>query len=212
MRRIGLASLVTLLMLASVAVFTASPVVAAEVTFQDDFSNPTRGWASLSTPDYYANYGHGGFLLYIRAANTSLHSTAPIKETITDARVEADVIKGAGPDDAAFGVTCRVQDFDNFYYFNISAGGRYELVKAVKGEFHRLYMEKAQPSSAIKQGNTTNRLRLDCVGNRLTGYINGMQVITVTDDQFSSGDVGIKAEAFDNGDINVRFDNFSLNK
>ena len=40
-----------------------------------------------------------------------------------DLRIEVDVSKQNGPDDNAFGVLCRYQDPENFYYFLISSDG-----------------------------------------------------------------------------------------
>lgn len=198
---------VLVLLVASVLLVMASPVAAATPIFQDDFSHPSSGWKPFDSNEATANYRQGGFDFSVKAANWGVIATAPV-DPRGDVVVEADATLLSGPQDSAFGLVCRVVDFSNYYYFNISADGRYELVKVVNDESHQLYMTKAQPSWLIEQGAKTNRLRMDCIGDRITVYINDQPVFTAYDSQFTSGEVGFKVETFDQGDANVRFDNF----
>ena len=67
-------------------------------------------------------------------------------------------------------------------------------------------------SEAINQGNATNRLRADCIGQTLTLYVNDQQVFQTSDSQFSSGDVGLIAGTFDVAGTDIHFDNFVVRK
>ena len=60
----------------------------------------------------------------------------------------------------------------------------------------------------INQGASTNHIEGDCIGNTLTLYVNGTLLMTATDSSFSSGDVGLIAQAFSTGGVDMLFHNF----
>jgi len=64
-----------------------------------------------------------------------------------------------------------------------------------------------QASDAIQVG-TMNHLRADCIGDKLTFYINFTEVASATDPDFSSGDAGLVAGSFTEPGVDVLFDNF----
>ena len=61
---------------------------------------------------------------------------------------------------------------------------------------------------AIHGGNATNHITAECIGNRLTLSANGTELFSVTDDSHTSGDVGLIATTYEEGGIDIRFDNF----
>ena len=63
-------------------------------------------------------------------------------------------------------------------------------------------------SEKIQQGNELNVISADCIGSTLALYVNGTQLISVKDDSFSSGDVGLIAGTFDTPGTDIHFDNF----
>ena len=63
-------------------------------------------------------------------------------------------------------------------------------------------------SDSIHKGKTSNLLRAECVGKSLTLYVNGLVVKQVEDSDFSAGDVGLTAAAFNLAGTDIRFDNF----
>jgi len=68
------------------------------------------------------------------------------------------------------------------------------------------------PDDAIKQGNSTNRIKADCVGSHLVLHTNGTQLADVQDATFSSGDVGLIAGTFAEPGTDIHFDNFVVKK
>ncbi len=70
-----------------------------------------------------------------------------------------------------------------------------------------LGQSEMQTSDAIQAG-TMNHLRADCIGDKLTFYINFTEVASATDSDFPSGDVGVLAGAFSEPGVDVLFDNF----
>jgi hypothetical protein len=65
-----------------------------------------------------------------------------------------------------------------------------------------------QASDNIKKGVAVNHLRADCVGNTLTFYVNGFQLVSVQDPRLTSGDIGLLAGTFAQPNVDVIFDNF----
>jgi hypothetical protein len=64
----------------------------------------------------------------------------------------------------------------------------------------------------IAQGNAVNQLRADCVGNRLSLYVNQQKFAEVEDSDFTIGDVGLMTGAYQTPGVEVHFDNFYVIK
>ncbi|TLN09546.1 DUF1080 domain-containing protein [bacterium] len=129
-------------------------------------------------------------------------------KTFGDVRVEVDAWKADGPDgDAA--ILCRYQDESNFYLLGITTDGYYGITKLKDGEDTLLGSDVLESSSLIKTGaGETNHLRVDCVGDHLTLYVNGQVLADVTDADFTNGDVGLAGGTYDVAGSDMRFDNF----
>jgi ABC-type sugar transport system ATPase subunit len=65
-------------------------------------------------------------------------------------------------------------------------------------------------TSHILQDMGRNHLRLDCMGTRLTGSVNGQIITSAEDADFSSGKVGLVAGTFDNPGVAAAFDDFAI--
>ena len=125
-----------------------------------------------------------------------------------------DATKIGGPDDNAFGVQCRYQDVDNFYFFYISSDG-YAGIGINKAGTKTIISSSdgnMVSDSNINQGAATNHLRADCIGSTLTLYVNGTQIATATDSTFTGGDVGLMAATFSVGGADILFTNFFVYK
>lgn len=182
---------------------------AATVLFQDDFSNPDSGWDRVNVKDGMTDYTENGtYRILVNLPNTDVWSNPGL--TFTDVRIEVDATKVGGPDDNDFGVQCRYQDADNFYFFIISSDGYYAIGKVKNGEQTLLSGESMDYSDAVLQGAATNHLRADCVGSYLAFYVNGTPLATVEDSDFTQGDVGLMAGTFDTPGTDILFDNFTV--
>jgi hypothetical protein len=178
-----------------------------QVLFQDDFSDSNSGWPSASDADKTANYSADGKYV-IEAITTQQDVWAHPGKSFNDVSVEVDATKTGGPDNNGFGVVCRFQDNDNFYYFMVSSDGYQVIGKYQGGQNQYLSAEKMQPTTAITAGTATNHVRGDCQGSTLTLYANGQQLSSITDTSFTSGDVGLIVGTFDEPNVGVTFDNF----
>jgi pectate lyase len=183
------------------------------VLFKDDFSNVNSGW-DRSTNEYgTTDYENGSYRINIIQTDSFFFAN-PYKTFQNDVRIEVDATKAAGPDDNAFGVQCRYQDVDNYYYFYISSDG-YTGIGIDKAKTKTIISSSdgnLVSDSSIVQGAATNHLRADCVGSNLTLYVNGTQVASATDSTFTKGDVGLIAKTFTVAGTDITFDNFFVYK
>ena len=181
------------------------------VQFQDDFSNPGSGWGIHQGSSGSTDYSNGSFRIKVTKAS-SLVWTNPNQPLQNDISINVEATKAGGPDDNEFGVICRYQDSDNFYYLFITSDGYAGIAMFKNNEETLLTGDALISSDAIKQGTVTNSIRADCAGSRLTLYANNQQIASVTDSSFSSGDVGLIAAANKTPGVDILFDNFIVFK
>ncbi len=214
MKRIGL----MLLVLATVSMACAfggggsdeNVVLNNGILFQDDFSDVDSGWDRASSENAVTDYQNGAYHIAISANNYGAW-TNPYR-AFGDVSVAVDTSLIGGSDDNAFGIICRYADIDNFYIGMISSDGYYGFSQRNEGDLEFLNMESMQFSDAIKLDGANNTLRMDCVGNTLTLYVNGQFLGETFDSRLGSGDVGLYAKTFDVSSTEVQFDNFVVSE
>jgi hypothetical protein len=176
------------------------------ILFQDDFSDPSSGWNRVTATKGETDYADGVYRIYVEEPNMDIWAKPDLY--FNDVRIEVDAIKVGGDRDNRFGIICRAMDPNSVYTFVISSDGYYGVGK-IKGEQYTLIgMDALQRSDAIQQGSTFNHIRVDCIGDRLTLFVNGQQLIQVQDAEFVEGDVGLIAGTYDVPGTDIRFDNF----
>lgn len=178
------------------------------VLFQDDFSRPESGWDHYRDEQYISDYKNGEYELEILQSNILAWATPGL--SFNDSHIMVEATRRQGPADNAFGLMCRYQDPDNFYFFLISSDGFAGIGIRRDGERQLLSDEHMLPSDSIRAGYATNRILARCVGSNLELYINGEFVTSVEDDTWSSGDVGLIAGSYETGGVVIEFDNFSV--
>ncbi len=180
------------------------------VLYFDDFSDPSSGWPSGETADGQMEYMDGQYQVSVAQPSFDLWTVSG--ETYTDVQVEVDATPLMGSSMNRFGLLCRYQGTEDFYFFIVTGDGYYAIGKVRDGERVLLGQEMLNFSDAILQFNTQNHLRFDCAGDTLTGYVNSRALATVRDSDFASGDAGILAGTFEQGGVDVVFDNFVVYK
>jgi hypothetical protein len=178
--------------------------------YQDDFSDPGSGWPKMSGTNGAMGYNEGVFRMLVQSPQYDLQAVSG--QTYGDAQIEVDATLKSGPLYNRFGLICRYQDMNAFYFFAVSSDGYYAIGKLNNGVTSLLGQEMMAYSAFILKGNNTNHMRFDCVGNTLTGYVNGQTLAIAQDDDFSSGDAGLMSGSFDEGGVIMSFDNFVVIK
>lgn len=185
-----------------------SRALTGDVLFEEDFSTRENPWTHLMNEGGVMDYNAGGFRFYIREPNVNYWTTAG--QNFADARVEVDALQYSGPQENRLGVICRHHDDHNFYFFVISTDGYYAIGKVKDGVQSLLGQNTMRYASAIQTGVAINHLRAECQGTTLRLYVNDSPVALVDDEDFTDGDVGLLAGTFDEGELDVLFDDFKV--
>lgn len=116
-------------------------------------------------------------------------------------------------DDGTFGVVCRWVFDDkgtsrDYYSFTIAPNG----YAAIGTSRDILWQTTKEPVDAIDQGTgARNELRAECIGDRLSLYVNDELVKTVIDDSIARGDVGVVLENYGKRrTITAKLDDFAV--
>lgn len=189
----------------------AATLQSGDILFKDDFSNKNSGWGLWNRDGALVEYHpSGGLRILVTESQYDFWSVTGRK--FLDVQIEVDATMIGGPQDNDFGIICRYQDESNFYMMVISSDGYYGIAKMKDGQYRMIGAEQLQYSTAIAQGQSVNRLRGDCVGERLVLYVNDQKLMETTDADFSGGDVGLLAGAYDEPNVDILFDNFVVKK
>lgn len=181
------------------------------VLFQDDFSNTASGWKNHNDSPFGSRYYvDGGYRIKVNSIHSLIVSTPGL--SLSDTYIYVNATKHAGPDDDNYGILCRWRDNNNFYFMVISSDGYYGIGKLSNGHQTLIGKDKMLPSEVINQGLSSNHLRVDCVGDSLSLYVNGEHLISVIDTDFTYGDVGLLAGTFGEPGTDILFSNFSVIK
>ncbi len=210
MKRMSLFILMILLTACQSAFITDLLTQSGQALYHDDFSDPTDGWPEASDAIGSLGYSKGAYRVVVNSAGYDLWAVS--RQSYGDVQVEVDTARLAGTSDNRFGLICRYQDVENFYVFIISSDGYYATAIIRDGTSSLLGQEMMAYNAAIIHGDGPNHIRFDCIGNALTGYVNGQRVAVANDSTFTTGDAGLLAGAFDEGGVEISFDNFMVLK
>jgi len=178
--------------------------------FWDDFSDQSGNWPQESDSNGSMGYINSAYHISVKSTGYELWSFSG--HAYVDARVEADATRLAGPVQNLFGLICRARDNDNYYFFVISSDGYYAIGKIKANQLTLIGQKMMSYSPDILTGNGPNHLRFDCVGQTLTGYVNGQAVAITNDADFPDGDAGLLAGSIDTAGVDISFDNFVVIK
>lgn len=179
-----------------------------QILFYDDFTDRANGWTVNRGETGESLYYEGRYRITVDAANYDLWSNPG--KSYRDVKIEVDTSKQAGPESNRFGLQCRYSDVDNYYFAVISSDGYYGIGKLVDGVQTFLPDNGMHVTEKIYAGSAVNHIRFDCVGSRLSLYINGDYVAAVDDNDLAEGDIGLLAGTFEEVGTQVSFDNLMV--
>jgi len=136
-------------------------------------------------------------------------------ENFTDGIFEVEATQVDGPLNNGYGMLFRVdEETDSFYAFEVSGDGYVWIgrctnlcedgaVALVGGDWF--------PSPAVQTGlQATNHLQAIVEGNRMTFYVNSVEVGRTSDTTFAAGDIAIMVETLGERGVRVVFDDFKV--
>jgi len=189
-------------------VFGEYPDSPGALLFQDGFSDPSSGWDRVEGPEGLTDYENGRYRILINATNADYWSNPGLY--FEDVRIDVEAGKNAGPDDNDYGVLCRYQDAENFYFLIISSDSYYGIGIVQNGQQKLLEPPQMYHSEAILPGNAANHIEAVCEGSRLALAVNGELIAEASDSTFSNGDIGLIVGSFDEPGVDIWFDNLSV--
>jgi len=189
---------------------------AANVIYQDDFSDPSSGFDVFNEARAHGVYQNGTYAMgvsggFLVTADTNT-STQELS-TLTDVRVRATgqlTISNKG----LYGVVCRAIDPSHYYYFLVQSDGTYYIGRASPQRAHNF---ATGFSPAINLGKASNTVTAECVdgpqGVTLRMFVNDVAVNTAIDSKspIPSGATGFRVES-ENLDMEAAFDDFVVSR
>lgn len=184
------------------------PTGSGAVLFQDGFSRSSTGWTTYEGSESRAVYDSGSLRIRVDAPSTVAWSTPGFE--LSDVRLDVDTAALGGPTDNAFGLVCRYRDAGNYTFLLISSDGFSGIGVVHDGQRTLLTGDAMLPSDMILQGFTANHIRGECVGNRLSLFINGALANEVLLEEATAGDVGVIVGTYAEPGAEIQFDNFTI--
>jgi hypothetical protein len=184
---------------------TLEPNPVTTPIFFDDFAIPANGWPQGDQAGGGYSYSDGAYVIEV-LENGALFWAAP-QGSISDVRLSVEAGRIAG-DQGYYGLLCRIQDAENYYYFIVRPDGYFTIGKYEAGEFQSLTPGGWTYNQAILTGDAINQLEAECIDNRLKLAVNGIILGETSDNTFSSGKPGLVAAALDDAGFQARFDDF----
>jgi hypothetical protein len=178
-----------------------------DVLFQDDFSLTDSGWDRYADDVYVADYVNGAYQMKVQATNMLVWSLPHID--FQDVLIRVEGVRMAGPSNNVYGVLCRYRDPENFIFFMIASDGYAGIGQYSEGQKELLNHETLLPTDAITDIDEVNLIQAACIGEDLTLWVNGEFVAFTRVPDLSHGDVGLIVGTYDEGGVEIQFDNFS---
>lgn len=188
--------------------FFKLPYSSGDVIFTDDFSTSNENWDIWVKSDQSTvSFFEGGLIMMVSKPNRDIITTN--KVSYSEMLIQTTARKRLGTNDNAYGIVCRYLNDRNYYGFLISSDGYYGIVKVVEGEYKLISSKNMEFDEDIHQGREENSIIAKCEGNTLTLSINGVEKISVIDEDLSTGKSGLIAGSFSEADETaVLFDDF----
>jgi hypothetical protein len=176
------------------------------LVYSDNFTTANDAWVSDEGGDWEMGYIKGAYRIFVNLLNDAVWSVKNIE--LGDTVVEVDVARNSGPDTGYFGLVCRHQDAGHYYLLVIGPDGYYGIGKKDLGQLTFLKEGRA-PSEILRPGGEINRVRVDCLSNRLALYVNGTILVEAQDASYGAGDIGLVVGTREREGLEVIFDNFA---
>lgn len=172
------------------------------VIFEDDFSDLGSGWSDDVDADGSVGYESGEYVVRVDTADLLIWGRPYLTFEDVEITVETRVLESVG--DGDYGMVCRYQDNQNFYFFFVSEDGFFTIGKIENDEFTPLYDWE---SSSILDSPDPLTITIVCQGDQLKLAVNDILLAEAADDAFVSGDIGLIAGTYDTPGLAVAFDN-----
>ena len=181
------------------------------VILSDDFS--ALRWGTGTDADSSVEYANGALQMIVYTQNYFVWST-PNDQEYENAHMEVTVLNNDTDSTTAFGIICNQQEVtDIFDYLAMTPAGEYAIAKAAEGQQDLILTNDDQWASSdlIPQDAASYSVGADCGNGTVTLYVNGQEIMSVSDTSYISGGVGLftwRREEVNSADVS--FDDFLM--
>ena len=184
-----------------------------DLLLTDSFDDPLIRTLPTSSPDptrYLRGYQDGEYAIQQVTPKLDVLPSASIPGRYEDATIIVDARLVGETNSRYIAVACRESAAGHYRLVVDPSQGRYRL-NLVEGSTSKPLVDWQQ-SVAIKRGNETNRLELNCAGSNISIVVNGVPVRSVQNSVHRTGGMWIGAGTFSDasGAAEGRFDNLTV--
>lgn len=188
---------------------TVPVIQTGTILLEDDFSVPN--WGTLTDSDNAIEYEGQALRMRLFRQNWFVWSTANAT-VYENVHIEITATNNDGEPSTAFGILCHQQSpSTSYYYLGVTPGGEYAIVKASTGKSDVFLTNNEQwgHSDLIRRNASSYRVGADCGTGVLTLYVDGQQIASVYDSDYTSGYLGAFTWSGENASsADVTFDDF----
>ena len=182
------------------------------ILFQDNFSNANSGWSPRADEKIVKAYIEGEFSINMKVpeiSKLSLNLNGGMFKAIHLEVTARDVSRSTSAK-PGFGLVCFLNDSQNYYAGGIAGDGAYILIQTTQGKTKIISGDGKgwSGSKAITQNAKSYRVGLDCNGKEIVLYVDGKLIVKASGEPITEGVVGLFTSTFDQGEAEVRFDDF----
>ena len=184
---------------------TPIPTPTEALVFEDDFNDNSGGWPVGEALLRNLWIEDGKYHILVKTDHWEA-STAPYPRKRYSNFVFTAIARQVSDLHGYYGLAFREDDIlINGYHFLVSDNGYYKIEKRVEDD-NWVDIVDWTFSPAINQGQGENILRVVCVGDEISAYVNEQELAIVSDDSFAEGYLSPMVGAFDEPDVHVAFD------
>lgn len=178
-----------------------TPSLAPGVLFDDDFSSEqasrNKGWTIFASDNTDILWSPKKLTIAVKKKDYGQFNWPD--QTFKDfgVEVEAEPASDSRTMYARYGILFGIanESAEEMYDFGVSTTGQYSLVKVKDGKIVKPLLVDFTPSSCIQARPGKNRMGVLVEGSKISLYINGYLVSTVSDNSIQGGYVGIHAQS-----------------
>jgi hypothetical protein len=180
---------------------TDQPAPTRPLIFEDTFDQPTTRWDQS-----LARVVDGVYEVRVDIPNNDTYGLLLIEGAVYNFDMAVDVRQAAGDPTAEYGIRFRQIGPDDYLMFSISGSGYYRLLRVQNNTYRSLVPWTFD--GRIKTGaGAVNRMRVVAEGESISASVNGIELLTASDEVDVGGQLTLGVTTFDTGGLAVRFDN-----
>jgi hypothetical protein len=182
-----------------------------DILLSDDFS--AANWGTGTDTDSSVEYANNALQMIVFTTNYFVWST-PNDQDYQNVHMEVTAVNNGADSTTAFGIMCNQQaTTGNFYYVAMTPAGEYAIAKATEGQSDVFLTNNDEWASSdlVAKNASSYRVGADCGNGTVTLYVNGQQVVSVSDTSYTGGGVALFAWSGEEANsADISFDDFLM--